>query len=154
MAHIYQKTIIFSITLLLVFSIGGCTKTKQDRENERGIELMENQKYTDAVIQFSNIIKADKNFLPAYFNRAICYSYLEDYRTAINDLNFVISKQKFEEEAYFNRAILYENQKNYKQSVEDYSYVLTLNPQNMKAFHFRGICKYYQKRLHWSYRRL
>jgi len=143
MFRTYKKLKSITFILILVLFLSSCTKIKIDRLNKKGIELFEQNDFEAANKIFTEILSLDKNYLPAYFNRAISNSFLSKNSEAIKDLNHIITVQGYSEEAILNRGIIYENIGKYKEAIKDYNRILEVNPHHLQAQHYKGISLYY-----------
>lgn len=132
-----------SFILLFALSLSSCTQMKIDKLNKKGMELFEQKKFKAANQVFSEILSLDKDFLPAYFNRAISNSFLSQNAKALKDLNHIIKIQGYSEEALLNRAIIFENLGKYSEAIKDYDQILEVNPHHLQALHYKGISLYY-----------
>lgn len=61
---------------------------------EKGIKLQQEGKLTEAIAKFSDVVKKDKFYHEAWFNRAICYTEQKKYDLAISDLSEAIKAKK------------------------------------------------------------
>jgi Tfp pilus assembly protein PilF len=79
---------------LALFS--GCSRDPNVRKHkylESGQRFAEQGKYREAVIQFSNAVKIDKNFADAYYARSQAYTHLGAFSSAFNDLRRTVILQ-------------------------------------------------------------
>ena len=53
-------------------------KLSHDAYN-KGIQFFELNNFSDAINSFNEAIGMDSSFVPAYFNRGVCYSQISDY---------------------------------------------------------------------------
>lgn len=143
MFRTYKKLKSIAFILVLVLNLSSCTKIKINRLNKKGMELFEQNNFETANKLFSEILSLDKNYLPAYFNRAISNSFLSKNTDAIKDLNHIITIQGYSEEAILNRGIIYENMGKYKNAIKDYDRILEVNPHHLQVQHYKGISLYY-----------
>ena len=52
---------------------------------------MDQQQYTEAINELSDVLRQDRFWLPGYYNRAIAYANSGDTERALNDFNFLIT---------------------------------------------------------------
>ena len=143
MSIILRRLKSISFILLIALSLSSCTQMKIEKLNKKGIELFEKKKYKAANRAFTEILSLDKDFLPAYFNRAISNSFLSKNKKALKDLNHLIKVQGYSEEVILNRAIIYENIGKYKEAIKGYNQILKTKPKHLQALHYKGISLYY-----------
>ncbi len=143
MSIVFKRLKSLSFVLLFALSLSSCTQMKVDKLNKKGMAFFEQKKFKKANQVFTEILSLDKDFMPAYFNRAIANSFLSKNKSALKDLNHIIKTQAYSEETILNRAIIYENLGKYKKAIKDYDKILKVNPKHLQATHFKGISLYY-----------
>jgi len=131
MSIILRRLKSISFILLIALSLSSCTQMKIKKLNKKGIELFEKKNYKAANRAFTEILSLDKDFLPAYFNRAISNSFLSKNKKALKDLNHLIKVQGYSEEVILNRAIIYENIGKYKEAIKGYNQILKTKPKHL-----------------------
>ena len=93
---------------------------------ERGREHEEDDRYAEALADYSRAIKLDPNFVEAYFSRSSIYAWSlpaveRDYGKAVADLTELLEIEPSSSAARFNRAQCYENLQQYDDAIADYS---------------------------------
>ncbi len=127
-------TTIISI-LLAVYSFG---QTAQEYFN-RGIQALNAKRYTEAINNFSQVIKLNPNSYEAWYNRGLAYSGLNQLDLAIADYSQAIKLNPNFADAFNNRGIAYADKGNLDLAIADYSQAIRLNPNYANAFNNRGI---------------
>jgi tetratricopeptide (TPR) repeat protein len=74
---------------------------------ERGNAYFANLDYDNAIIAYSDAIKLDPKYAPAYLKRGLVWYYKPDHGVAINDYNDAIQLNPKDGEAYYNRGSAY-----------------------------------------------
>ena len=143
MSIVFKRLKSISFVLFFALSLLSCTQKKVNKLNKEGMEFFEQKKFEKANQVFTEILNLDKDFMPAYFNRAIANSFLSKNEDALKDLNHIIKTQGYSEEIILNRAIIYENLGKYNKAIKDYNQILKVNPKHLKATHYKGISLYY-----------
>ena len=110
----------------------------------RAMCLKSVDRFTDAVQDFSRIIKQDSSNAAVFSHRGYCYRKLEQYENALADYSAAILRSEGEERsvrirAYNNRAFVLAKLDKYEEAIADYSKVIQIDPNNSHAFHNRGI---------------
>lgn len=112
------------------------------QKNKEGLELLNKNKYSDALVCFDKAIESNKNNANAYLNKGKCLDYLKDYKGAIKCYEEAIKLKK--NIAYLNKADNLRILQDYNNSLKCYAEFLS-NPENYllasSAFHGMG-CVY------------
>ena len=94
-------------------------------------------KYPNAILNYTKAIESDPNFAKAYYNRGYTYIKMRKYKMAIDDLNKAVEIRPKYAAAYHVRGIAYFSKKKYKQAVLDYSKAIELYPENLRFYQSR-----------------
>lgn len=124
----------------------------------RGIDFFLVQSIEDAITDFTEAIRLDPTFYPAYFMRSLVrtkqleYEKSEgriigentrnnvvDYEIVMSDLNKVIELAPDFAYAYYNRGRLYFDIKDYQAALADYTSAINLNADFAEAYFNRGL---------------
>mgnify|MGYP002856934922 CR=1 FL=1 len=100
----------------------------------RGIYLSCQNKYKEAIADFTTAIRLEPKFIYAYCRRANTYRLMEDYKKAIKDYTRAIesstdsttSSSSFE--AYRMRGLIYEKMGNYDNALKNYEEAIEIFP--------------------------
>jgi len=138
--------------IILLFLLTSCTaKTAQEYKNGRF--FLENEKYDQAIRQFSIAIHKDSSFTAAYAYRGIAQLKSEEYQEAIKDLNKALELDRNLAYVQLHRAIAKTNLKNYSAAIVDLDDLIdhfqahtdTNTIANVaSAYNNRGLIKYLQ----------
>lgn len=115
--------------------------------NNRGNAKMDAKDYTNAILDFDQAIKINKNKTSAYNNRAICKVETGDLPGGYDDYCVLISLRPDSPEIYFNRGVVRLGLNDLKGAIEDYTESLKLNPKNGQVYYNRGKAKKQMKKL-------
>ena len=92
----------YGIFIFILFTLLSC-QHKVKQLHKQGMDYILQEKYEQAIPLFSKAIQTDKDWLPAYYNRAICYANTKQYPEALKDFNYILANCPAQAEAYFNR---------------------------------------------------
>ncbi|BAY66896.1 TPR repeat-containing protein (plasmid) [Calothrix brevissima NIES-22] len=110
---------------------------------------LERGNFSDALVDYNEAIKRDKNLVEAYYRRGMLYAYAGINSAAAADINRDINKalNNFTEaikinpdyvEAYLERGIIYNEQKDWKRAIDDWTQVILIEPDNTEAYYRRA----------------
>jgi tetratricopeptide (TPR) repeat protein len=103
----------------------------------RGIAYQTNERYAEAIQDYSNAISLDPDYYEAYNNRATVYDELDQTEPAIRDYTRSLAlKPHFR--IYYNRGMSYARAGAYANAIEDFTRSLSLYPDNAGAYVNRG----------------
>lgn len=103
---------------------------------EKGNEQLNQQKYREAIADFSLALRFNPNFADAYMGLSRAYFGMGNYDQARNNVSRAIdnyskiSNNSQLAEAYRLRGAIYEKQKNYREAEKDYQQARQLNPND------------------------
>ena len=101
------------------------------------------EKYPQAVQNYTKAIESEPHYAKAYYNRGYIYIKMRKYKLAISDLDKAIEIDPKYAAAYHVRGIAYSFKKKYKQAIADYSQAIKLEPDN-KSFYFSRMSVYFR----------
>lgn len=117
------------------------------QEGEEGLKVaivnLRQQKYQQAIEDFTKVIQENPTSVPAYFNRGQARYQKGDYQGAINDWNQVVNMNPNDAYASYQLGVALLKQEDYQTAVLNFNQALSLNPQLADAYLDRGIAKYY-----------
>jgi tetratricopeptide (TPR) repeat protein len=113
----------------------------------RGNRLLERQKYTDAIADYSAALKLDRKLAAAYRQRGWAFACKGDHDTTIADCNEATRLDPDDAISYENRGWAYERKGNTTKAIEDYTRAIQLDPKFSRAYNNRGIVYYRAKDL-------
>ena len=107
----YYKGLIYYIYFDYEKSINELTKAINQENNaeayfNRALSYEKQEKFDNAVRDYSEALKINKRYLDAYFNRASLYQQLKQTDKAIKDYGRVIKLNSKDDIAYYHRGIL------------------------------------------------
>ena len=103
-----------------------------------GLINLKNKKYKDAVTWFSKAIIADSSQFVSYYNRGVCYRFLENPELALKDINTSIRFNNKAQDLYFKRALLKKENGDFEGSISDYNNAIILDSNYSEAVYNRA----------------
>ena len=97
----------------------------------RGNAYVEAGRYSEAIEDFSNLIKINPRVAGYYDNRLNAFRELHLFREAINDANTVIQMAPGYAMGYRGRGLVYEATSRYQEAIDDFSRALAVDPSNV-----------------------
>lgn len=105
----------------------------------RGFRATEEGRKEDAVNEYTEAIKLDPDYIPAYNNRGNLYRDLNEHEKAFKDFNKAIELDPLYAKAYNNRGLLYQDLRDRENALQDYNKAIELNPAYAVAYRNRGL---------------
>jgi len=109
---------------------------------EKGVALVMEGKYNEAIKAFDKAIELNPRDAVAYNNRGAAYGQIGNFKQQIEDSNKAIEINPEDAVAYNNRGVAYGELGNYEQEIEDCSKAIELNPNLAVSYYHRGIAYY------------
>jgi Flp pilus assembly protein TadD len=95
-----------------------------------------------SIQEFTKAIKLDSNYAPAYFMRAYTYVQLQDYQSALKDIDKAIELVPNYARSYSNRGILkFDALKDLSGALQDFNTAIKLDPTSAIPYSNRGDIK-------------
>lgn len=113
------------------------TKTIDDKSIrllKKGINLNKTKNYSEAIVNFKEVLEYNSHHLGALINRGISYYLLGKYKQAIDDFDKVLDIQPFSIKALNNRAAAFFSINEYSKSIEDYETIINLDTNYLDAY--------------------
>ena len=95
-------------------------------------------RYQEAVRDYTEAIRLDPKYAPAYNNRGNAYNDLKQYEKAIRDHTEAIRLDPKYAHAYSNRGNVYKALKQYEKAIRDHTEAIRLDPKYALAYYNRG----------------
>jgi tetratricopeptide (TPR) repeat protein len=102
-----MKTITLTILSLFLLSMTGHLEAKNKDSFEKGLQLMEQSKYAEAINAFDSALKRDPGNPNIWDRRGTAYLSLKNYYQAINDYTVAINLSPQNGFFYMERALAY-----------------------------------------------
>jgi len=99
----------------------------------KGNELFKQEKYKEAIEEYTKAISIDKDYSDAYYNRGIAYATIEEFDNAIKDFQIVLKYEPNNPEVYYVTGLAYEYKEDYTSARDYYQKALELNPNYYEA---------------------
>lgn len=92
------------------------------------------QKYKDAIRNYTKAIALDPDLANAFYNRGYVYIEMKKYKKAISDLDKAIELNPKYAPAYHLRGIVFFYRKMYGHAISDYNDAIQLDPDNKRYY--------------------
>lgn len=111
--------------------------------------------FNDALLDYNEAIKRDKNIAEAYYRRGMLYAYASDQvafinikgdkNKASNDFSEAIKINPDYVEAYLERGIIHNEKEEWKSAIDDWTQAIIIEPDNIEAYYRRAKAKEHLK---------
>lgn len=128
----YFKGLIYFIYFDYEKSIIELSKAINQEKNadayfNRALSYEKQEKFNEALSDYSSALKLNKRFTDAYFNRAVLYQQIKQTDKAIKDYGRVIKLNPKDDIAYYNRGLLYAELGNKEKAIEDFEMAIKID---------------------------
>jgi tetratricopeptide (TPR) repeat protein len=137
-----------SLLLIVVLAVlfSGC-KTELEQHLDKGNRYFDQEKWEEAITEYTTAINIDPNNAQAYANRGAAYAEKGSYDLSIPDYNKALELEPQNIIVYYNRAIAYNNLKEYDKAIADCTKVINdLGLKNNWVYFERGIAYFGEQR--------
>lgn len=107
-----------------------------------GVDSTQQEKYEEALENFTQAIQLEPDFAAAYSNRCLVHIQLQDYEKAIQDCTQTLELNSNNSEAYLNRGLAYYRSANYEAAIPDYTQAIELQSDDFRAYYNRGLVRF------------
>lgn len=108
---------------------------------DKGLAYFEQEKYGNAIVEFSKAVKKDKNFAFAWDNLGLSYRKQEQFNQAINAYNKSLKIDPSEKMPLMNKAVAYAMLKDYHNAIKSYKDMIAFYPDDAESYY--GIARIY-----------
>ncbi|WP_138500418.1 tetratricopeptide repeat protein [Nostoc sp. PA-18-2419] len=105
----------------------------------QGNNLLDNQRYQDAIKAYDKAIAMKAEIVEAWINRGIALTSLHRYKDAVASYDRAIAIKPDKDEAWYNRGIALTSLQRYQDAVASYNQALSIKPNKYEALTNRGI---------------
>jgi tetratricopeptide (TPR) repeat protein len=105
----------------------------------KGYELLEQQRYEEAITELNEAMRYDDRNHLYYYNRAVCYLDLGKYDEAISDFQNCIQRKRNYPEVYKALANAYYHHAKYDEALDAINMFISLVPNNAEAYYNRAV---------------
>ncbi len=105
----------------------------------KGIELLDNNKYNEAIKSFQKVVDLNPKNDKAFNNMGIAFYYMGKYEEAIKNYQKVIDLNHEDDIAYNNLGVAFDEVGKYEEAIENYQKTIDLNPKKDKASYNLGV---------------
>ncbi len=140
-----KRMVIYIIcSICFIFATSSFADVKTSSWVEKGVALVIEGKYNEAIEAFNKAIELNPKDAVAYNNRGAAYGQTGNYKQQIEDSSKALQLNPKDAVAFNNRGVAYGELGNYEQEIEDCTKAIELNPKLAVAYYHRGVA--YQKR--------
>jgi tetratricopeptide (TPR) repeat protein len=127
------------ILLLSCLPVCGLLAQHPEDLNNKGVELMDQEKYAEALPLFDQAIAKDSVTTMFRYNRAVALSNLNRFKEATKDYHFLIRELPDEPEYHFQLAHLYDKLNVPAKAILYYTKAIELDKEDYAFFFQRGV---------------
>ncbi|XP_075803801.1 tetratricopeptide repeat protein 6 isoform X2 [Microtus pennsylvanicus] len=101
--------------------------------------------YKLAITDLTIAVNMDKNSYTAFYNRALCYTKINEHEMALRDYGIVLlldSGEGIALNTYINRGLIYTQLKQYGFALEDFKQAALISETNVSLFQATAMCHY------------
>lgn len=120
------------------------SQTSKIDYTKKGIQKIENEQFSEAIIDFKIALKLNPKDTLALHKRALCYEATEKYDLALNDF-LQLNKSNQNEEIVSEIGFIYLNLENYPKAKEYLNSAIVLNPKNPNYLYNLGYTYFKEK---------
>ena len=124
------------------------------RHNNRGVALMERQKFEEAAQEFHKSRQLDEKFVPAYVNLGIAYFNLQNYQEAVQWLQGALTLDPEQIRSHFVLGLIYRSQDQVDQALREFQNVRRQDPEDSSTNYYLGLLYSRQKQYRQAIERL
>lgn len=132
----------FFLTIVMILCLGSQGFAASGKEVfEKGVLLLKEDKYQEAVDTFTELILMAPDNPDAYKNRGVAYMKLNQYDLAIADFERTKELNPDLKGLYSNLGVAWYYKADYPRAIENYDKEISLSPDNYFAWFNRAICR-------------
>jgi tetratricopeptide (TPR) repeat protein len=125
--------------ICLICATASAADVKTSSWVEKGVALVVEGKYNEAIEAFNKAIELNPKDAVAYNNRGAAYGQIGNYKQQIEDSTKALQINPKDAVAFNNRGVAYGELGNYEQEIDDCTKAIELNPKLAMAYYHRGI---------------
>ncbi len=134
-----RKALYIICSVCLIYATSSVADVKTSSWVEKGVALVMEGKYNEAIEAFNKAIELNPKDAVAYNNRGAAYGQTGNYKQQIEDSSKALQLNPKDAVAFNNRGVAYGELSNYEQEIEDCTKAIELNPKLAVAYYHRGI---------------
>ena len=134
-----RKALYIICSVCLIYATSSVADVKTSSWVEKGVALVMEGKYNEAIEAFNKAIELNPKDAVAYNNRGAAYGQTGNYKQQIEDSSKALQLNPKDAVAFNNRGVAYGELGNYEQEIEDCTKAIELNPKLAVAYYHRGI---------------
>ena len=106
--------------------------------NQKGLDLIDNEKYEEAISIFDEIIDKDPTYIYAYNNKGLALDYLERDDEALGYYDMALKINPNHVTTLYNKGSLLNNLERYKEAILYFDRALAIEPDKFEALDEKG----------------
>lgn len=106
---------------------------KLDKEFEKGVKLLKENKLEKALNVFNRLIELEPNCADFYSERGVVYFHMNKAKESIADMNKAVDLQPMKSYRYSSRAYILGHFKDIEKAIADYKKAIELDPEDAIA---------------------
>jgi len=140
----YVKYFVVICCFLFVYINYANAQSKEVQDHiAKGKKLKDNKDYKGAIEEFNKALKLENDNGMTFWERAVCYENLEDYKNALSDIDIAIGYLKANKDwlykLYFDKGFYEYKMLDYKDANADFTNSLDINPKYGKVYYYRAL---------------
>ncbi|MDR4490043.1 MAG: protein kinase family protein [Candidatus Nitrosocosmicus sp.] len=108
--------------------------------NNKGVILLENKRFDEAIAEFDNIISIDPSYIDAYISKSAIYNNTSRHLEAVKECDKAIGINPNDHLPFHNRGNAFKHLGNYSEAISSYEKALQNNPNYVKSLINKAIC--------------
>ena len=114
------------------------TKSELKKYINKGDRCYNNNKYIQAIENYTKAIEIDSNCVEAYIGRGNAYAAMGEYDKAIDDYSKAIQLDPNDADVYSNRGYVYNAMGEYEKAIADCATAIKIDTDHVEAYNNRG----------------
>jgi tetratricopeptide (TPR) repeat protein len=125
----------------LIGETGGIDKSSKSAEsyNSLGLAAAKQNRFEDAISEFTRALNKNPAFANAYFNRALVYTALGHVEKAVSDYTKVIEISPRFNGGFTSRGDIYLAKGEYEKAISDFTKAIEIDSKNAEAYFSRSL---------------
>lgn len=122
------KSVKFCLTAAIIIACstfhGAASASNYVQDHQQGMSAMKLKKWDEAVAHFTESVKKNPKFYPAFYDRGLAHSQRGEYDKSIADFKKVVQIKPAFMEAWLRLGVVYEIKKDYASAANAYRQAL------------------------------
>jgi len=117
-----------------------------------GLYYQKKQQQDSALLAFSEAIRLDSTYYPAWLNMALSHMHLQQFDTAFYYLNELEALDTANVLVHINKGVIYEQLEDFDSAIGEYGKAIEKNPNDYKGHQYRAVVMFRVGRYEEAYR--